>query len=187
MGLSWTEVRSKFKVPLRVVGWSLWRSLQRRARKCQRFRQERDEARRQVAQKNVELARQQEQLCELQNRLRDLEAENRRLATAPCRLPDDPPLESHKYGLRMICLAINLARVVGLRPSERALKIFWEWLGIEQPLPDWTTIRTWLLRVGVAALREPIEPADDWVWMADHSNQIGPEKALVVLGVRQRR
>ncbi len=31
------------------------------------------------------------------------------------------------------------------------------------------------------------EPADDWVWMADHSNQIGPEKALVVLGVRAAR
>jgi hypothetical protein len=51
-------------------------------------------------------------------------------------------------------------------------------------LPDWTTIRTWLLRVGVAAQREPIERCDDWVWMADHSNQIGPEKALVVLAVR---
>ncbi len=36
----------------------------------------------------------------------------------------------------------------------------------------------------MATLREPIEAADDWVWMSDHSNQIGPEKALVVLGVR---
>lgn len=184
MGPSWTKVRSKCKLPLRVVGWCLWRSLQRRVRKCQRFKQQRDEARRQVAQKEVELARQQEQLCELQNRLRTLEAENRRLAAASCRLPDDPPLQSHKYGLRMICLAINLARVVGLRPSERALKVFGDWLGIEQPLPDWTTIRTWLMRLGVAILEEPLEKADDRVWMVDHSNQIGPEKVLVVLGVR---
>jgi len=153
-------------------------------RKCRRFKRQRDEAWREIARRDVELARQREQLCELQNRLRESEAENRRLAATHCRLPDDPPLESHKYGLRMICLAINLARVVGLRPSARALKIFWEWLGIEQPLPDWTTIRTWLMRLGVAVLEEPLEEADDWVWMADHSNQIGPEKALVVLGVR---
>ena len=101
---------------------------------------------------------------------------------AACRI--DPPLKGHKFGFRMIRLAVNLARVVGLRPTERVLKIVWEWLGVKQPLPAWTTIRTWLLRVGVATLREPIEAADDWVWMADHSNQIGPEKALVVLGVR---
>jgi hypothetical protein len=93
-----------------------------------------------------------------------------------CRLPEDPPLKGHKFGLRMIRLAVNLARVVGLRPAERVLKIIWEWLGVEQSLPIWTTIRTWLLRVGVASLREPIEAADDWVWMSDHSNQIGPEK-----------
>jgi hypothetical protein len=84
----------------------------------------------------------------------------------------------------MICLAVNLARVLGLRRSERALKIFGQWLGIEQPLPDWTTIRTWLMRFGIAVLEEPSEKADDWVWMVDHSNQIGPEKALVVLGMR---
>jgi hypothetical protein len=153
-------------------------------RKCQHLKQQRDEARRKADQKDDELARQKEQLDKLQDRLRTLEAENRRLVAAPCHLPDDPPLQSHKYGLRMICLAINLARVVGLRPSERALKVFGEWLGIEQPLPDWTTIRTWLMRLGVAVLEEPLEDADDRVWMVDHSNQIGPEKVLVVLGVR---
>jgi hypothetical protein len=184
MESSWTEVRSKFKLSLWVVGWCLWRRLQRRERKCQHFKQQRDEARQEVAKRDVEIARQREQLCELQNRLRKLEAENRRLAEAPCRLPDDPPLGSHKYGLRMIRLAINLARVVGLRPSERAMKIFWEWLGIEQPLPDWTTIRNWLMRLGLAILEEPLEEADDWVWMVDHSNQVGAEKVLVVLGVR---
>ena len=55
---------------------------------------------------------------------------------------------------------------------------------VEQPLPDWTTIPTWLMRLGVAVLEEPLEDADDRVWMVDHSNQIGPEKVLVMLGVR---
>jgi hypothetical protein len=99
-------------------------------------------------------------------------------------LPDDPPIGSHGYGSRMVTLAVNLARSVGLRGAARAMKTFFEWLGIEEKIPDWTAIRSWLARLGIAALREPIEAADDWIWMADHSNQIGPEKTLVLLGVR---
>ena len=79
---------------------------------------------------------------------------------------------------------MNVAQKVGLRGAQAVLRIIFEWLGLEQKIPDWTTIRNWMQRRGVAALEEPAEPADDWIWMADHSNQIGPEKALVVLGVR---
>lgn len=84
----------------------------------------------------------------------------------------------------MIALCVNLARTIGLRPSVRCLKIVFEWLGVQRRIPDWTTVRTWLMRVGVAAIEEPVEPADDWIWMVDHSNQIGPEKTLAVLGLR---
>lgn len=51
-------------------------------------------------------------------------------------------------------------------------------------MPDFTTIRTWMLRLGIDALEEPLERADDWIWMLDHSNQIGQEKVLLVLGIR---
>jgi hypothetical protein len=77
MPLSWTKVRSKFKVPLRVVGWCLWRSLQRRTQKCQRLKQQRDAARQDVARQDAKIARQQEQLGKLQDRLRTLELEAR--------------------------------------------------------------------------------------------------------------
>jgi hypothetical protein len=40
-----------------------------------------------------------------------------------------------------------------------------------------------MMRAGVAALENTVEEADDWIWMIDHSNQIGTEKVLVVLGV----
>jgi hypothetical protein len=61
---------------------------------------------------------------------------------------------------------------------------FFDWLEVEQKVPDFTTVRTWMTRLGVAALEEPIERADDWIWMLDHSNQIGQEKVLLVLGIR---
>jgi hypothetical protein len=50
--------------------------------------------------------------------------------------------------------------------------------------PDGSTGRLWLLRLGRAALLRPKVIADDWVWMVDHSIQIGPCKCLVILGLR---
>ena len=50
--------------------------------------------------------------------------------------------------------------------------------------PHWTTGRPWLLRIGLAAWTRPKTIAADWVWMIDHSIQIGRCKCLVILGVR---
>ena len=38
--------------------------------------------------------------------------------------------------------------------------------------------------LGYYKLHRPKEQASDWVWIIDHSNQIGKEKCLVILGVR---
>ncbi|MFV0490017.1 MAG: hypothetical protein ACK5NL_22905, partial [Vibrio fluvialis] len=99
-------------------------------------------------------------------------------------LPVDPPLPHHVYGPKMISLAINLACDVGLRSAENVMKTFFEWLEIKDAVPAWTSIRTWLCRYGIGLLEQPIEPADDWILMADHSNQIGTDKVLVILGIR---
>jgi len=185
--ISWTNGRLSFKSPLRVVAGVLWRSREGKTLKCRGLKQQLDEVRRRNAQQEAEIQRLKELIRALKQQMRCFEEQNRQQAQSGCRLPEDRPLKGHKFGCRLICLAVNLARIVGLRPAERVLKIVWAWLGVQQQLPDWTTIRMWLLRVGVAALREPVERADDWIWMADHSNQIGPEKALVVLGVRASR
>jgi hypothetical protein len=54
----------------------------------------------------------------------------------------------------------------------------------EENSPVWSTGRLWLLRVGLAALLGPKLIAEDWVWMLDHSIQIGQCKCLVILGIR---
>ncbi len=56
--------------------------------------------------------------------------------------------------------------------------------GEEASIPDWTTGRLWLLRIGLAAWRRPLIIADDWVWLIDHSIQIGQCKCLLILGLR---
>ena len=87
----------------------------------------------------------------------------------------------------MISLCVNLARRIGLRAVADVLTMVFDWFGVSAKLPTWTGIRTWVLRAGVAAIRRPIEPADDWIWMADHSNQIGQEKVLSIIGLRASR
>ncbi len=51
-------------------------------------------------------------------------------------------------------------------------------------IPQWHTGRLWLLRLGYYKLTRPKEQADDWVWIVDHTVQIGVEKCFVILGVR---
>ena len=56
--------------------------------------------------------------------------------------------------------------------------------GHDQTEPARSTGRMWLLRIGLAALLRPKVIATDWVWLVDHSIQIGRCKVLVILGVR---
>lgn len=50
--------------------------------------------------------------------------------------------------------------------------------------PTWYTGRLWLMRLGYYKLNVEKEKADDWIWIIDHSIQIGEEKCLVILGIR---
>jgi hypothetical protein len=74
--------------------------------------------------------------------------------------------------LRGTCTALSVMREIDV-----------EW-GFNFPVPHCTTVRWWLLRLGYHKLHRPKEQASDWVWIIDHSNQIGKEKCLVILGVR---
>jgi hypothetical protein len=180
---SWHEKARKFKSRLSVVAAFLLRSRETqrtRNRELQEQARQHDEQRARDAQ---QIARQQRQIEALRRRCLELEKE-RDEARRVVHLPADPPLTTHGYGARMISLAVNLAKSVGLRGAERVLKWFFEWLGVSRKLPTRTTIRSWLQRLGVAELKQPLAPSEDLVMMADHSVQIGTEKVLVTLGVK---
>jgi hypothetical protein len=132
----------------------------------------------------VEIERQRKEIEDLKRQVRRLESKLQSETGAIRLLPADPPIGTHGYGARMISLAVNLAQAVGFRGASRTLEIAFDWLGVQQKIPHWTAVRNWVQRLGLAAMKEPIEPADDWAWLVDHSNQIGPEKALVILGIR---
>mgnify|MGYP007066205911 FL=1 len=53
-------------------------------------------------------------------------------------------------------------------------------------VPVWQTGRLWILRLGYYELYRPKEKADDWIWVVDHSVQIGTTKCFVILGIRTK-
>jgi hypothetical protein len=169
---------------LRVVAAVLWKSREAHAQRAEKFRKKIKELFKQKEQDQALLLLANGRADALREQVRNLQAKVLRLEGQPVRLPIDAVLPYHGYGPKMIALSINLARNVGLRGAESALQLVHDAYGITDKVPCWTTIRTWLQRVGVAAIDLPLEAANDWVWMADHSCQIGPDKVLVVLAVR---
>jgi hypothetical protein len=85
-----------------------------------------------------------------------------------------------------LCLSCILAGKASLQAVPRLLGVFDDFIhpGRAEGIPDWTTSRMWLMRLGLGQLRLPVVQADDWVWLLDHSVQLGRERCLVVLGGR---
>jgi len=61
-----------------------------------------------------------------------------------------------------------------------------EALQVPYACPSWFAGRLWLLRLGYYKLMRPKDQAQDWVWIIDHTVQLGDDKCLVILGVRLR-
>jgi hypothetical protein len=49
-------------------------------------------------------------------------------------------------------------------------------------VPCFSTIRSWLLRLGHYNLTRPLDKTKSWLWLLDHTIQIGTQKVLVILG-----
>jgi hypothetical protein len=98
---------------------------------------------------------------------------------------NDPPARgSTPLSIINVCRQLVVGAGVALRAVPRVLCIVWGDPGPNASLPEASTVRWWLQRLGLFALREPLEQAEDWVWIIDHSIQLGDTKVCVVLGLR---
>ena len=86
----------------------------------------------------------------------------------------------------LLFVTFVLSSITSLRGAARALETVTSLVPIPLPLVpcSWWAGRLWLLRLGLFKLTRPKTVANDWVWIADHSLQSGPEKCLLILGVR---
>ena len=71
-----------------------------------------------------------------------------------------------------------------LRSLPRIFEIFQSDPDPHAHLPSASGARWWLLRMGLYALREPLDQASDWVYIIDHSIQSGTLKLCLILGIR---
>jgi hypothetical protein len=85
-----------------------------------------------------------------------------------------------------LCISCILTGKVPLQAVPRLLGVFDDFIlpGCTEQIPDWTASRMWLMRLGLGRMRLPVVKASDWVWLLDHSVQLGRERCLVVLGGR---
>jgi hypothetical protein len=83
-----------------------------------------------------------------------------------------------------VCQRLVVQAGVAMRAVPRVLAIFYRKLEATTVIPAASSVRWWLQRLGLYALREPLPSATDWVWLIDHSVQIGTVKVCVILGIR---
>jgi hypothetical protein len=96
------------------------------------------------------------------------------------------PAERHHYSLLQVfmVLSLMLSLATSIRGSERAVEIFYSSYPLDEPTAAYSTARVWLLRLGYYQLTREKQMAEDWVWIVDHTMQIGEEKTLLIVGLR---
>lgn len=78
-----------------------------------------------------------------------------------------------------------LSGPTSLRGASHALQqVFSLLFGQAFAIPCANSGRLWILRLGLYELTRPKEQAGDWVWLVDHTVQIGAIKCLLIVGCR---
>lgn len=189
MSTSWSNIVANCKCRIGIIARSFFLSRERwKAKYKQQIEALRTEN--QELQKRCEQAEAASRHFEglLQEQIEQTEVLENQLEESlrSIQLPDDPPAPGQHYGASFMALCVNLARSVGLRKSVAAMQVFFRWLNVKQDLPTYQAIRGWMFRLGLNRLKHAARH-DDWIWIVDHSNQIGTEKCLLILGVRQSK
>jgi hypothetical protein len=83
----------------------------------------------------------------------------------------------------VVRLAVDLVLQAGasMRGAAAGLSLIAARLGLDVAMPSYGAVRSWLLRLGCHALTCPL-PSGVWVWLVDHTVQIGACKLLVIVG-----
>src|SRR5665213_2001723 len=92
----------------------------------------------------------------------------------------------HTYGGEAIRLFLQLVldAACSLRGASAVLGLLGNLGPAFSRRPAASTGQMWLLQVGLYELKRPKEAADDWVWIVDHTIQLGTVKCLVIVGCR---
>jgi len=117
-------------------------------------------------------------------RLQQREPDRGTVRLEPAEWAVAPYHHAYPVGQIELFLALVCSAAASLRCAGRVIELVVARFGLARPCPSWSTGRLWVLRVGYYKLTRAKVRADDWVWIVDHTVQVGAEKCLVILGVR---
>ncbi len=89
----------------------------------------------------------------------------------------------HHYPVYVVHLALEqiLHSLNSLRGSQKTFELFSQYFAVDSP--SYSSIRQWLLRVGLYELQQKPGPGPDWIMMLDMTLELGHLKCLVILGL----
>ena len=95
------------------------------------------------------------------------------------------PPAHHTYPVFIIQLAVQQVIYAGLslRGCKRHFELLTQFLYL--PTPCFSSIRQWLLRIGLYILQTGHEYRSDWIMIVDITIELGTAKCLVILGIPQ--
>jgi hypothetical protein len=95
------------------------------------------------------------------------------------------PRQQFSLGVIGASLALVLRTGTRLQRVAEVLTMHWKWSGLNVLAASYYSVRMWLLRLGLYQLNRSKVRADDWMWILDHTMQLGERKCLIVVGLRQ--
>jgi hypothetical protein len=103
--------------------------------------------------------------------------------------PDDLEVrvtrQQFPLGVMAGSLALVLRTGTRLKRVAAVLAMHFNWCGLDVRVASYYSVRLWLLRLGLHQLTRPKPQADDWMWIVDHTMQLGERKCLIIVAVRQ--
>ncbi|MGA2616388.1 MAG: hypothetical protein ABSF26_02185 [Thermoguttaceae bacterium] len=99
----------------------------------------------------------------------------------------DTKVPRHQFPLGVVAgsLALVLRAGTRLKRVAEVLALNWSWWAEGGRVGTYYSVRLWLMRLGLHQLNRPQEQADDWMWILDHTMQLGERKCLIIVGIRQ--
>ena len=94
---------------------------------------------------------------------------------------------AHHYGVFIIHLAVAfvVSSLNSFRGAARNFTLLGQYCTLASP--SYSSIRQWVLRVGLYELQRRRENRSDWLFIIDMTLELGSRKCLVVLGISQAR
>ena len=167
-----------FKSPWRCLCRRLWISRSRWKHKAMQLRE-------QLSQRDALICQNDRELTQLRRLNAQLTREKELAARQPTPATvQHKNLPGHQFSAALICLCCQLSMIVGIRAIPKIIELFATTFDLPLKVPSRDAVRNWGCRNGVAILKEATRQ-DDWIWMIDHSVQLGKMFVLVVLGIRQ--